>query len=81
MNGLLAKLGRVNRTTVFLVALAVMLIALFTPGVLGGILLLVLAAGLGVLLRHTWAGLPAGHRVLRVASIAVLVLVAVTKIT
>ena len=80
MNGLLAKLGRVNRTTVFLFTLAVVLVALFSPGVIGAILLFALAVGLTVLLRYTWPALPAGHRALRLAGIAFLLVIAVTKI-
>ncbi len=50
--GLLRRLGRLNPTTVFLGALVFVLVALFVPGVVGGVLLLILLLVLGVLAIH-----------------------------
>lgn len=80
VRGLLDRLSRLNRTTVFLVTLGVMLAALFLPGILGALLLLVLAGAAGWLLTHTWAVLPTSARVLRLAVIGLLVLAAINKL-
>lgn len=71
---LLEKLARVNRTAIFLVSLAVFLGALFIGGVAGGLILLVIAGGLGILLLQTWPVTPANMRILRVAVLVLLVI-------
>jgi hypothetical protein len=78
---MLTRLVQANRTTVFLLTLAFMLVALFTPGIVGALLLLALAAGLTALLRHTWPVLASGPRALRVVVIVLLVVAAINKIT
>ena len=79
-DGVLERINRLNRTTVFLGTLALMLAGLFLPGILGALLLVALAAGLGLLLTRTWAYLPGGARALRLLVLAVLVIAAVRKI-
>ncbi|HET6214963.1 MAG TPA: DUF6703 family protein [Micromonosporaceae bacterium] len=78
---LLARLARLNRTTVFLVTIGVVLLALFVPGVVGGILLLALAAALAAILAKTWPVQSPRTRVLRVLILALLVTAAINKLT
>jgi hypothetical protein len=66
---------------VFLATLALFLAVLFAPDVIGGVLILVLAAGLVLLLRRTWPVLAAPARWLRVTVIVLLVAVALSKLT
>jgi hypothetical protein len=75
---LLEKLARVNRTAIFLISLAVFLGALFIGGILGGLILLVIAGLLGAMLVQTWPLTPPGMRILRVV---VLVLLVITGLT
>lgn len=79
-NALLARLARVSPTAAFLMVLVLMLIGLFVPGVVGGVVLLLLAAGLGALLMTTWPVQPPRTRVLRLLILGLLTLVAVAKI-
>lgn len=81
MSDLLARLARVRGTTVFLVTLGVVLLVLFAPDPIGGLLLLVLAAGLGALLVRTWPVQPSPIRVLRLLVLTLLVVIAITKLT
>jgi hypothetical protein len=80
MNGLLARLNRLNPTGVFLGALLLLLGLLFVPGVIGAALVLMLATALGVLLAVTWSHHPPQARALRLATLALLVVVAVAKL-
>lgn len=68
-----------NPTAVFLATLAVALVALFTPGVVGGVLLLALAGGLIYLLSKTWAVLAPPARAVRLLVLLVLVTVALMR--
>ncbi|MFG1953828.1 hypothetical protein [Micromonospora sp. NPDC048830] len=77
---LLARLARANPTAVFLVTLVLVLVALFTPGVVGGALLLVLAAGLVALLLRTWPVQAPATRVIRLVMLTLLVTVALAKL-
>jgi hypothetical protein len=77
---LLARLARVNPTGVFLAALALVLVGLLTPGVVGGVLLLVLAAALVALLRLTWPVQTPGTRLVRLVMLTLLVAAALTKL-
>ena len=77
---LLAWLAGLPRTGVFLLALAVVLVGLFAPGLPGAILLLVIAAGLVAVLRVTWPRLLAARRVMQLLLVAVLVVLAVSKL-
>jgi hypothetical protein len=76
----LAWLAALDRTRVFLGALAVGVLGMFLPGVLGGLLLLAVVAALAALLRHTWAVTPAGHRAARVIVLAGLAAFAIAKL-
>ncbi|MDG4764870.1 hypothetical protein O7632_12280 [Solwaraspora sp. WMMD406] len=75
-----ARLRRISPTAAFLVALGLMVVGLFAPGIVGGALLLLLAAGLVWLLRLTWPVLPAGGRLVRLLVLTLLVAVALAKI-
>ncbi|MFI1197660.1 hypothetical protein ACH4T9_30990 [Micromonospora sp. NPDC020750] len=77
---LLGRLARANPTTIFLVTLALVLVALFTPGVVGGMLLLALAAALVALLLTTWAVQAPATRVIRLVMLTLLVTAALTKL-
>jgi hypothetical protein len=76
----LVRLARLNVTAVFLAALAFMLVALFAPGVVGGVLLLALAVGLAALMARTWPVQPPRTRAVRLILLALLVVVALSKI-
>ena len=69
-----------DRTKVFLATLAVALIGLFVPGVLGAIILYAVVAALAWLLTLTWAVIGVPLRVFRLLTLAVLAAVAATKI-
>jgi len=69
-----------DRTKVFLATLAVALIGLFVPGVLGAIILYAVVAALAWLLTLTWAVIGIPLRVFRLVTLAVLAAVATTKI-
>lgn len=77
---LLTRLARVNPTTVFLAALALVLIALFAPGIVGGALLLTLAVGLAALLVTTWPVQGPATRAVRLVILTLLIGVALLKI-
>jgi hypothetical protein len=77
---LLARLARANPTAAFLLTLVLVLVALFTPGVIGGVLLLALAAALVALLRTTWPVQPPATRVIRLVMLTLLVAVALAKL-
>ena len=76
---LLRKLARVNPTTAFLIALAVMLAGLFLPGIIGAALLFVLALGLAALTFTTWPVQSGSTRTLRLVILALLLAVVVAK--
>jgi hypothetical protein len=76
----LDRLARINPTVVFLAALILVLLGMFLPGALGGLVLLALAGGLAALLTRTWAVQPAPARTLRLLVLALVVAVALTKI-
>ncbi|GAA4580781.1 hypothetical protein GCM10023176_60790 [Micromonospora coerulea] len=77
---LLARLARVNPTTVFLATLVLVLVALFAPGPVGGLLLLVLAAVLVWLMVTTWPVQAAATRVIRLVMLTLLIAVALAKL-
>lgn len=81
--GLVAFVDRVQRLPrlgVFLGALAVSLGAFFAPGVIGAVLVGVLAAGVVVLLVVTWQRDTAATRGVRLLVLGVLVVIAVSKL-
>ena len=69
---LLHRLARVHPTTAFIAALAVLLLGLFLPGIIGAALLFVLGLGLVALTRTTWPVQSASTRAIRVVLLAVL---------
>ena len=78
--GVLDRLGRFSVTGVFLAAVAYVIVALFAPGVIGGVLLALLAAGLLALLARTWPVQAPQTRAARLVMLALLVAIAVVKI-
>jgi hypothetical protein len=77
---LLARLARVNPTTVFLATLVLVLVALFAPGPVGGLLLLALSAGLVWLMVITWPVQAPATRVIRLVMLTLLIAVALAKL-
>lgn len=78
-DNLLRKLARINPTTAFFVALAVMLAGLFLPGIIGAALLFVLFAGLAALTFTTWPVQTPASRAARVILLALLLVGVLTK--
>lgn len=78
--GWLSRLARVNPTTAFLATLVLVLVALFAPGIIGGGLLLLLAAGLAALMARTWPVQRPQTRAVRLLMLTLLVAVALAKI-
>jgi uncharacterized membrane protein len=77
---LLARLSRVNLTSVFLAAAAVVLAGLLLPGAVGGVLLLLVAGWLVALLSLTWPHTPPKLLVVRAVILTGLVTLAVLKL-
>jgi hypothetical protein len=77
---LLRRLARINPTTAFLIALAVLLIGFFAPGIVGGALLFLLGAGLAALTFTTWPVQSPPTRVVRLVLLSLLFAAAVAKI-
>ena len=75
------RLNRLNRTVVFMAAMAVVVAALLLPGLIGGALLLAVAAVLAILLRATWPRHDPRRRAARLAVLALAVIIAVLKLT
>lgn len=74
------RLARVNPTRAFLIALALVLAGLLLPGIIGGLLLLVLAAGMIALARFTWSIQAPQTRLVRLVLLTALIGIAVIKI-
>src|SRR5689334_9532511 len=70
----------VNPTKAFLVGTVIVLIALFLPGAIGGILLLLIAAFAAALLMGTWNRLTLVGRAARLVILALLVITAFQRI-
>lgn len=68
---LIILLAKLPRFVPFLLVMALLLAGLFFQGLLGGVLLLVLAALLGVLLLFGWPALDGQSRVIRLVVVAV----------
>jgi hypothetical protein len=77
----LARLARMNRTSVFLATLTILLVGFFVPGFWGGLVLLLVVVGLAWLLTRTWAVTPPPMRIVRAVILVVILTVAATKIT
>lgn len=67
-------MARLPRFVPFLLVAVLLVAGLLLKGVVGGLLLLVLAALLGVLLALSWPALQPGPRALRVFVVALVVL-------
>jgi hypothetical protein len=78
-DNLVRRLARVNPTTAFIVALAVMLAGLFLPGIIGAALLFLLGAALAALTFTTWPVQKPATRVVRVALLVLLLAAVVAK--
>jgi hypothetical protein len=78
---LLARLSQLNPTTVFLAAAALVIGGLLAPRPIGGILLLVLAAALAALSTVTWGYGTSRTRVARVVILALLVTLAIIRLS
>jgi hypothetical protein len=78
-DNLLRRLARVNPTTAFILALAVMLAGLFLPGIVGAALLFVLALALAALTYTTWPVQSPSTRVVRLMLLTLLVAAVVAK--
>ncbi|MFG1776959.1 hypothetical protein ACGFIR_29940 [Micromonospora sp. NPDC049051] len=75
-----ARLARANPTTVFLVTLVLVLVAFFTPGVVGGLLTLLLAAAVAALFVTTWSVQTVPTRVIRLVALTLMVTAGLVKL-
>ncbi|GGN86628.1 hypothetical protein GCM10010112_68390 [Actinoplanes lobatus] len=75
----LHRLARVNPTTAFVGALVLLMAGLFLPGIVGALLLGVLAAGLAALTFTTWPVQSGITRTVRLVLLSVLVAAVVAK--
>ena len=66
-------MNRLNPTVVFLVGTVIVLAALFLPGPIGGVILLLVAAVAAVLTAGAWSRLPLVGRGARLVILAILV--------
>jgi energy-coupling factor transporter transmembrane protein EcfT len=78
---LLARLSRLNPTTVFLATAVLVAAALLAPAPIGPILLLVTAAAMAALLSVTWRLGTPRSRTARVVILALLVALALIRLT
>ncbi len=74
------RLARIPRGTAFLAAFVLVLVGLFVPGVVGGVILLALAVVLALVLRHTWPVTPPRLRPVRLLVLALLIVIALAKL-
>jgi hypothetical protein len=74
------RIARIPRGVAFLVTFVLVLAGLFLPGAIGGAILLALAVGLALLVRHTWAATPARLRPMRVIVLVLLAAAGLIKI-
>ncbi len=79
-SGIAGRLARANPTTVFLVTLALALVAFFTPGVLGGLLTLLLAGAVAAVLMTTWRVQTPPTRAIRLLVLTLLVTAGLIKL-
>ena len=78
-DNLLARLARINPTTAFVAALAVLLAGFFLPGIVGATLLFLLGAALAALTFTTWPVQTPSTRAVRVVLLAGLLAAIVAK--
>ncbi|MEV6813722.1 hypothetical protein C1I95_29725 [Micromonospora craterilacus] len=79
-SGIARRLARANPTTVFLVTLLLVLVAFFTPGVLGGLFTLLLAGAVAALLVTTWRVQTPPTRAIRLLALTLLVTAGLVKL-
>jgi hypothetical protein len=79
-DNLLRRLARVNPTTAFLLALAVLLAGLFLPGIIGAALLFLLGVALAGLTFTTWPVQRPPVRAVRLIMLVLLFAVVVAKV-
>ena len=77
---MLARLSRLNLTTVFLTAGGLVLAGLLLPAPFGGVLLLLIAAGLVAVLSKTWPLTPPRLLVVRLVIASALIALGVLKL-
>jgi hypothetical protein len=77
---LLHRLARLNLTAVFVATVVFVLVGLLAPGIVGGALLLALAAALGALTATTWPVQAPRTRAVRLLMLTLLVAIALVKI-
>jgi hypothetical protein len=80
MNDLLVWLGRIDRRIVFAASLCVAALVFLLPDPLGAILLLMVVAVLASLLRLTWTVTAPGMRSVRLLVLALLAVIALTRL-
>ncbi|WP_237774435.1 hypothetical protein [Actinosynnema sp. ALI-1.44] len=73
-------LARVRPIAVFVVVIALFLTGVLVSGLIGAVLLGLLAAGVGVLLATTWSVLRPNERLLRVLVLGILIAVAIIQL-
>jgi hypothetical protein len=76
----LRRLARINPTTAFIVALAVLLAGLFLPGIVGAALLFALLAGAAALTFTTWPVQTTSSRIARIVLLTVLLVGILLKV-
>lgn len=74
------QLNRLPKAAVFLGALALALIAFFTPGVAGAVVVGLLAVVVAAHLALTWRRQPPPQRIAQALALGVLILIALTKL-
>jgi hypothetical protein len=79
-DNLLRRLAKVNPTTAFVLALAVLLAGLFLPGIIGAALLFLLGAALVALTFTTWPVQSPSVRAVRVTMLVLLFATVVAKV-
>ena len=77
---MLDRLVRMDRTKVFLATLAVALVGLFVPGILGAVILYAVVVTVGWLLAQTWVVTGVPMRVFRLVVLAGLAVLATAKL-
>jgi hypothetical protein len=77
---LLTTLARLDRTKAFLGSLAVALLGIFLPGAWGAAILYLVVAALAGLLAQTWPVTPPALRAFRLVMLAMIAVIATTKI-
>jgi hypothetical protein len=79
-DNLLARLARINPTTAFVGALAVLLAGFFLPGIVGAALLFLLGAALAALTYTTWPVQSPSIRAVRIVLLVLLLAVIIAKV-